>query len=150
MSWRRITVGLVAVVVLGLAWIGYGLYSTWRGIPEAYAAWDTGTLLIEYLETHGGAWPRSWDQLLSAKETLEEHGKQLRGIDGRGGFIYGDLRARVSVNWNIDVQAITAFDGREADLRIVTRADGRPFQVVWEGADPNGMVLRYLKQNRAD
>ena len=93
---------------------------------------------------------RSWDQLLSAKETLEEHGKQLRGIDGKGGFIYGDLRTRVAVDWNIDVQAITAFDGREADLRIVTRADGRPFQVVWEGADPNGMVLRYLKQNRAD
>ena len=52
MSLRSNSVCLVVFVVLaGLGWLGYGLFATWRGIPDAYAAWDAGTLLVEYLET---------------------------------------------------------------------------------------------------
>lgn len=49
MTWRRIITGLVVLALLGLGWVGYSFYVTWKGIPEAYAAWDAGTLVVEYL-----------------------------------------------------------------------------------------------------
>lgn len=48
-------------------------------------------------------------------------------------MIFGDLRDRVAVDWNADVHAIAAFDWGKDKLRVVTRADGKEFPVVWEG-----------------
>ena len=76
-KWRVIIVLACLTVIGGGGWVLYGAYTTWRGIPDAYAAWDTGILIIEYLETHDDQWPRSWYNLLSAKETLEKNGKSL-------------------------------------------------------------------------
>jgi hypothetical protein len=151
MSRRRSIVGLFLVTVLvATVWFAYSLYSTWRSIPDAYAAWDTGTLIVEYLETHDHQWPLSWEELLSATATIEEHGRLLRGSDGKGGMIYGDLRERVAVDWNADVRAIAVFDWKKDKLRLVTRADGTEFPVVWEGAEPNAMIWGYLKERRDD
>jgi hypothetical protein len=147
---RKIVYLVVTAVVIGLGWLGYSLFTTWRGIPDAYAAWDTGTLLVEYLETHDNQWPRSWEELLAATETLKQNGKHLRGANGEGGFIYGDLRSRVAIDWNADPQVIAAFDGTTDKLRVVTRADGTDFPVVWSGAEPNGMIWRYLNGLRVD
>ena len=148
MTWRRIITGLVVLALLGVGWVGYSFYVTWKGIPDAYAAWDAGTLVIEYLDTHDGQWPRSWEELYSAAETLEDHGRQFRGNNGAGGFIYGDLRDVVAIDWEADVRAIAAFDWNSGKLRVITRADGTDFPVVWEGAEPNEMVWSYLNKRR--
>ncbi len=150
MTWGRIIAGIVILALLGVGWAGYTIYVTWKGIPDAYAAWDAGTLIIEYLETHDRKWPRSWEELHSAADTLEDHGRRLRGSNGTGGFIYGDLRDVVSVDWEADVRAIAAFDWNSGKLRVITRADGTDFPVVWEGAEPNAMVWGYLKSGRDD
>jgi hypothetical protein len=44
---RRAILVLI-LIVIGLAtWVVYGVVRVYRHIPEAYAAWDTGTLLVE-------------------------------------------------------------------------------------------------------
>ncbi len=152
MSFRKITVGLVFFVVFAVVWAAYEMFSTWRGIPDAYAAWDTGTLIIMYLESHDDQWPRSWDELLSVAETLDEHGKRLRGANGEGGFIYGDLPNRVSIDWDVDSEAIVSAQWKQDRLpvRMVTRADGKDFPVVWEGAEPNEMIWKYFRSRNSD
>ncbi len=150
MPLRRLTVGIAILGLLGAAWAGYRIYATWNSIPDAYAAWDAGTLVIEYLETHDNQWPRSWDELLRARTTLHEHGEVLRGSRGDGGFVYGDLRDAVAVDWDANVEAIAAFDWNSGKLRVVTRADGTDFPVVWAGAEPNAMIWGYLNGRRVD
>lgn len=143
MTLRRIIAGIVVLALLGVGWVGYMVYVTWKGIPDAYAAWDAGTLVIEYLETHDRQWPRSWEELYSAADTLEDHGRHLYGA---GGSVYGDLHDVVAVDWEADVRAIAAFDWNRGKLRVITRADGTDFPVVWEGAEPNEMVWSYLNK----
>ena len=43
---------LIIVFVIVLAIVGFGIFSTWRKIPESYAAWTTGNLIVDYLNTH--------------------------------------------------------------------------------------------------
>jgi hypothetical protein len=69
-------------------------------------------------------------------------------LKGKGYYVYGDIRTRVTVDWSADVRAIAAFDWSKGNLRVVTRSDGKEFPVVWEGAEPNRMVWRYLRRTR--
>lgn len=152
MFFRRIILSLVALAAIAVGWAAFEAISTWRGIPDAYAAWDAGTLMIAYLESHDDQWPRSWDELLATVETLEKTGKTLRGADGEGGFVYGDLRSRVAIDWSVEPTTIANARRREGELpiHVVTRADGRDFPVVWEGAEPNEMIWRYLRERHAE
>ncbi len=145
MTSRRIVIAVILVALVGIGWYGCMFIRTWREIPNAYAAWDAGTLLIEYLETHDNNWPKSWDELLTAMDALEPHGRVLRGRNGKGGFIYGDLKDAVAIDWNADVEAIASWDWDEARLRVVTRSDGRDFYFVWE--NPNTMVWTHLRDH---
>src|SRR5260221_606754 len=61
MTRRRRTVLITSLsavaAVLGVAgWFGYRLLYTVSHIHEAYAAWDTGTLLVEYMTVHDDSW----------------------------------------------------------------------------------------------
>ena len=148
MSLRRIVIAVAVVALLAITWVVYGVISTLRGIPDAYAAWDTGILIIEYLETHEDQWPRSWEQLMTASATLEKNGKHLRG----GSSVYGELRSRVSIDWNADPDAIARVEwqGGRLPVRVVTRTDGKEFPVVWEHGEPNEMIWYYLQKLRSD
>lgn len=64
----RLSKILLLLTIVLVSFVVYGVYNfiyTWKNIPEAYAAWDTGTLLIEYLKSHNDQWPSGWDELLS-------------------------------------------------------------------------------------
>ena len=53
MSTRQKIAVAVILPVLGIAvFIGWRMVNTVRHIPDAYAAWDTGTLLVEYMRSH--------------------------------------------------------------------------------------------------
>ena len=42
----------LADAIVGVTgWVGYRIYFTVSHVAEAYAAWDTGTLLVEYMKT---------------------------------------------------------------------------------------------------
>ena len=76
---RKIVLVVVIAVVGVVGWIAYGFLHTLRHIPEAYAAWDTGTLLIEYMKQHDDQWPGSWDDLVTVLDSNEGRRIPLRG-----------------------------------------------------------------------
>jgi hypothetical protein len=117
-------------------WIAYGILHTVRHIPEAYAAWDTGTLLIEYMNRHDNRWPASWDDLLTVLDH-PDHAIPLRGASANDVPYARSLREKVAIDWT--------FDPRHPNARNpVTRPDGTPFPVTWQGAEPNAMIRAHL------
>lgn len=132
---------LVAVVaILGVVvWLAYGFLQTLRHIPEAYAAWDTGTLLVEFMKKHDGQWPRSWDHLLTVLDSEDGRKIPLRGGQAGDVTYARTLRERVAVDW--------AFDpGKTLAGSPVTPIGGGVFSTVWEGGEPNEMVRGYLSE----
>jgi len=109
-------------------------------IPDAYAAWATGDLIIFHMQTHSNQWPRSWDELLSnTNEFIAKHG----GINGSP----EDIPSMVSVQWYVDPEYLAGYpDNLESrPFSVVSRKDGSPFYIVW--IEPNQMILDYLKKS---
>ena len=71
---KRILIAVGLAVWAAVAYIGFHMWRTVTQIPEAYAAWDAATLVIEHLDTHGGAWPRSWEELFAAATAFADAG----------------------------------------------------------------------------
>lgn len=131
---------VLATIVLGgfgaAAYFGYKIVHTVCHIPEAYAAWDTGTLLVEYMDLHDRRWPSSWDDLLSVMNN-PINPPMFRGARAGDTNYALSLRKRVAIDWH--------FNPRQCNESLpVTRPDGTKFPVVWSGAEPNKMVRAYL------
>ena len=141
---RRIVICAVVFVLTVAGWAAYHIVSAVRSVPDAYAAWDTGTLIIEYLDTHDGKWPRSWDDLRAAAASAPKHNRTLYGAGA-----YHDLPSRVRVDWEADPKEIARAECREGTppVHVVTRVDGTDFRVVWVGAEPNEMIWDYLRRH---
>jgi hypothetical protein len=127
----------------GVAWVAYSILHTISHIPEAYAAWDTGTLLIAYMKSHEDRWPQSWDDLLTV---LEDEKSEIRKEIFLGGTSHEhnreleyarSLKNMVKLDWSYD-------PSKGGTGTPVTRPDGTRFPVVWEGAEPNEMVRDYM------
>jgi hypothetical protein len=135
----------VLVVVIALVgvvgWIAYGFLHTLRHIPEGHAAWDTGTLLVEYMKGHDNQWPRSWDELLTVLDSDDGQKIPLRGAQAGDVQYARALRETVTVDW--------AFDPASPEVQnpVAPRGGGK-FSVIWDGAEPNEMIRAYLR-NRA-
>lgn len=132
---------LSIVLLAALVFVGYMVYQylyTFNHLSEAYAAWDTGTLLIEYMDTNEGNWPTSWEDLVGLIREDEDHRVMLRGARaGDVAYVVG-LRDVVSIQWSVVPSA-------DEDFSPVSRIDGTDFPVLWEGADPNEMVREYMR-----
>jgi hypothetical protein len=142
MTRRRNSLLVMVIAVVGvIGWVAYSFLHTLRHIPEAYAAWDTGTLLIEYMKQHDDQWPKSWEELLNVLNADDGRRIPLRGAQA-GDPAYGhSLRQKVAIDW--------AFNPTNPGTQNpVTPRRGGKFSVVWDGADPNEMVRLYLS-NRA-
>jgi len=127
-----ISVVLLTVLSAGL-WLLLPLNS---GIDDGYALWGAGEMVIDYLKTHDGKWPRSWDDLRP----------QFSVNNGRvGGWSFSQFQDRVGIDFNADPD----------DLR--RKSSGSPhadFRVIWAkrdsgirvGDDPNQMLCDYFRQ----
>ena len=138
----------VAVILIGaFCWFTYGIYHTWKRIPEAYAAWDTGTLLVEYMRQNDDRWPQSWEDL----------GTVLNHPEKTDFLIYGSyedlpssdqehaqgrrLSEMVTIDWSFDPE-------HPDNQNPVTTHEGKPFPVLWQGKNPNGMIRGYLSTRK--
>ena len=144
MSLRRKIVATVALALLAaVAYFGYRIVHTVRQIPEAYAAWDTGTLVIEYMKSHHNRWPSSWEDLLSVMSSSSGEQIMLRGA-GAGDTNYAtSLRSKVAIDWKFDPRC-------PVQACPITQVDGSRFPVVWRGAEPNEMVRIYLASSNTN
>jgi hypothetical protein len=134
---RKITIGVVLTIFGVGVYYGYSIIHTVRLIPEAYAAWDTGTLLVEYMKSNTNRWPSSWDDLLSVVRRDSGDQVMFRGAQAGDTNYAASLCAKVAINWKFD-------PSRDVQSSPVTRLDGTKFPVVWTGAEPNDMIRRYL------
>lgn len=127
----------VAAVLGVVGWFGFHVLYTLSHLHEAYAAWDTGTLLAAYMKSHNERWLAKWPDLLTVLDS--EAGQQilLRGASAADLAYAKSLRNLVAINWRFD----PSHPGTE---RLVTRPDGTKFPVLWE--DPNDTVREYLQR----
>ena len=138
---RNIIIGILVAVLAFAAYFIYGFVYTVHHVPEAYAAWDTGDLLIEYMKLHDNHWPSSWDELVPAMNGGTNGALTLWGAnpDNKTNYVLS-LRKTVAIDWS--------FDPRHPDGKSpVTRLDGTKFPVLWNGAEPNEMVRIHLKNS---
>ena len=146
---KRILIAVAVVVVAVVGYIGFDMVRTVTQIPEAYAAWDSASLLVEFMETHDGAWPTSWDELFSAARTLPTEDRALRGCSTNNLHKIAQL---VRIDWSADPQELAQAkpEAQSIPFRVVTRADGSDFPTLWSGAEPNRLIWKYLKENSSN
>jgi hypothetical protein len=143
---KKIVLAVVAVLLLGVGYFAFRLVYTWRHLPEAYAAWDTGCLLVNYMDLHEGRWPTDWEDLLSVFESEVGEAICLAGRRSDETILEHarSLRRMVAIDWSFAPNKATG------DEQPVTRPNGKPFPVVWSGAEPNQIVHEYLEERRSE
>lgn len=125
---------LLLVALAGTVWfVGHILYVWWH-VPEAYAAWDTGTLLTRYMQKHDNNWPDDWSDL----EQLHSDEPSLRLFWNADQPDYFDrMRNMIQIDWTFDPST-------RMPRTPVRSTDGS--DLVCLLSDPNGMVHYYLDQ----
>src|SRR5262245_45848750 len=134
--WKRLLLA-TAIGLIALA-IGLSVFNTWRLLPQSYAAWTTGNLMVEYLQTHTNKWPHGWEDLRSATNSLLLKGMPVyMSLDRLPHF--------VTIDWQVDVahlQQVTRGDSN-ATAQVVTRLDGSRLRAIWgSDTEPNGKIMR--------
>jgi hypothetical protein len=139
-GWKH-PVLIIGIIIFGIAaYFAYSVY--WlvnRKIPESYAAWTAGDLIVEHLRNHSNNWPRSWEDLQSAANSRLTNGMNVWTPVDR-------LPRYVKIDWDIDANALAKqVSGNPTQaVRVVTRLDGGRLSAGW-GHEPNGVISNYLK-----
>jgi hypothetical protein len=69
--WKLLLLAFVILFLVVVSIMGHALFRLVHcQIPESYAAWTTGNLMVKYLQTHTNQWPRKWGDLQSATNSL--------------------------------------------------------------------------------
>jgi len=107
MKRRKVLIAVFAVIgiVVGLEiWKLQRFLKQGPSFREAYAAWDTGALLIAYMKTHDEEWPENWGGLLSTLETERGLGSglTLRGGSPHDTNYHRYLRETIMIDWTFD------------------------------------------------
>jgi len=139
-----IVIATAVLIAAGIgAWYIVTFLTALNRLPEAYAAWTTADLIIDHMESHEGAWPEGWQDLFHAADIRKANGVILQ-------WEVEELPSLVAVDWNADPAALVEAStvGDDPPFLVITRLDGTEFQVVWEGAEPNQMILDYLRARR--
>ena len=149
---------IAGTMAVGLAWAGVAFVLAVIDVPKrAYAVWWTADLVIEYMESHQGTWPRNWEELRPlteptsrVTESKEPDGRVI--VEFRPTPSVDELRHLVEVDWDADVDQLIAEgrQGKSPPFRVIYLRDGRTTH--YEGREPNQMILDYLeaRQRRKD
>jgi hypothetical protein len=137
-SLKRLLV-IVAVISVILAGVGF-LRNLQNTILDAYRVWDAARALEAYMDAHAGEWPRDWDELARFAERT--------GINSIGGT-FATLRQHVMIDFQFDPATAAmeiSEDDVEPNFKVVWLRNGS--SVHWAGAEPNTLILDYLKSKK--
>jgi len=123
MKHRRNVLVLVAVIAVVVAGVVIYLNRIGRSVQDAYAGLQASVLIIDFLESHQGQWPRSWSDLDADPADIEY------------------LRGRVSINWAIETDEFLAAL-RDGETPIVVQPVD-PDAFFW--GDPNARILNHFR-----
>lgn len=132
---------LVAIVLGGL-WLYQAYQLAYVLIPNSYAAWATGDLIVEYVDTHEGKWPSGWDDLRAAKQSLERRSQPVY-------WDFEKLPRMVKVDWTANPAILSKLQAHsnEVPFQVVTKLDGSKVDARWgEDTEPNRKIYLYLKR----
>jgi hypothetical protein len=127
---------VVAVVVAASVAAALGAGAVWvylrvnEAVADCYAQWRVADIVIQYLEWHGGSWPKDWDDLEEAREACV----------GRS-WPAEELRLRVEIDFAAEPKALAA---AEPPIRAIRLTTGKRHH--WDGAEPNELVRAYLRE----
>jgi hypothetical protein len=122
---RKFGIGALVVVVL----LAVGLSCGYRWIEEAnadrYACQGAAYVLVYFMQTHEGRWPKSWDDLRANREEYRRRNQQGNQSEISWGDIEIDpIARRVEIDFTFDSAAFMA-NGASAPLP----------RLVWPRAD---------------
>jgi hypothetical protein len=148
MSRRARIILLCAAVVLAIVIgsVGYKFFKTYQSLPDAYARWDVGEMIVDYMGSHEDRWPASWDDLRPSFDKFAgpfDTGERRM----RGGLTFDDIRDRIRIDWHANPLTTGAGDRTFHAVDVVSGST-----TTWAGGEPNEMVMAYLaeKRRRAD
>lgn len=134
---RRTVLGvLFTLLVLAVLCIGTAIWMSFTyGIDDGYAQWGAAEMVIDYLETHDGAWPRSWDDLQP----------QFDADKGRVGWTYDRFQDRIGINFDADPDLLRreSLESRSATFCVVWPKSWFAANV---GDDPNQRLCDYFRR----
>ena len=142
-TWKKALMALLVIIGVWALFIGYSIcHTVIVVIPHSYAAWTTGDLLVEYMNTHNGSWPRGWKDLENARDSLIRKGRNIY-------YDFNKLPAIVRIDWTAEPAALAkaALSDGESAIRAITQLDGSKLEARWgPDTEPNRKVGRYLVQ----
>jgi hypothetical protein len=140
-TWRRVLLGVGALALASVLFIGYAIFHLVQVvIPHSYAAWETGDLMVTYLETHHGRWPRGWEDLREANAILAQRGRPIY-------CAFDQLPGIVKIDWSVDSEALARLAASNGNyrLKVVTQTNGSRLEANWgKDTEPNARIQRYL------
>lgn len=140
MNFYKRTWLIVGLVVVSFStWFIVRVVYVWWHIPEAYAAWDAGDMLLWYMRSHNNDWPDNWEDFQSAIES--EPALFLRGRHPEEPDYMRRMKRTIKIDWSFDPAG-------PRNPSPVTRPDGSPLHAYW--SDPNGMIYQYLERQKTD
>jgi hypothetical protein len=147
-TYLKIAVALASVFAVVCALFAWSFIATWRKLPEAYAAWDIGTILVCFMERNNDRWPKDWDEI-AASIRPDDNCITLRGVrdgdDRQNGYpkTLERIKTLVKIDWSH-----TPVAGKMA--YPVTTIAGDKFTVVWGNSEPNEMVYAWITNHQKD
>lgn len=124
-------------IVIGVTFLVGEIRKTVR---DAYACeWVAGEI-IAHMESHEGAWPRSWDDLRPIHDRYVSEGKCP--------WEFEMLQDRVAVNWEADPKRLTSTPegSNSPPFHVISLKNGK--QTHWRNMEPNGMIHKWLIRNQ--
>ena len=118
-----------------LATVGIFAYVV-TAFDSHYAQWETGEMLIEYLEDHNDQWPREWKDLEPYYDS--NHSRV-------SGWSFNELRRSVWIDFDADVKALqaAAVTSKQATFDVV----GQRFLFINLAGDyANQMLNGYFRR----
>ena len=135
MRFRLRTLFFVVAAISVIASIAFYANQANQAMRNSYAVWWVADMVIEHMKANDGKWPRNWEDLRDDYQTLVQRSVQPWQFD--------ELQHRVKIDWNVNPEELDLQADGSQEFRAIWLADGT--DSFWEGAQPNWIILNYLR-----
>ncbi|MGC3972009.1 MAG: hypothetical protein QM775_33110 [Pirellulales bacterium] len=134
---RKPVLTTLVFAVVGLVGLGiYAVVTSDDAINDGYALVGAADMVIDYMDAHHGAWPRTWDDL---RPQFEKHNGRVAG------WSFEQFQTRVAIDFAADPQQLRQAS-RESPVAAFEVIQPRHAGAVQMGAGPNQMLCDYFRR----
>lgn len=133
---------LLLITLIGATLITGGLWlkdTIEQNVAVAYASWGCGELLVDFMESNDGRWPKDMTEL---EAFYESSGETYPGLGS-----FSNLQRNVEIDFDFDPTADSAaWIENPIPERVVQYRQGSEIYV--DGHEANSRILRYLTEKQ--